>query len=119
MKRRFFSFLSLFAAAGLAASAMAAVPETAPFEGFETVPAPAENVGAEPPRIQMAQDFVPLESILADLQDQYSGHQLSVSGPSREDGGFVYRIKWLTEDGAVLYIVADAETGQILSVEGE
>ncbi len=119
MTRRFFSILSLFAAAGFCASVMAAVPETSGFEGFNTVPEPIENVGSAPPRIQMAQDFVPLESILADLQNQYSGHQLSVSGPSRQGGGFVYRIKWLTEDGAVLYIVADAETGQILSVEGE
>lgn len=64
-------------------------------------------------------DFVPLEDILANLREQYSGHQLSVSGPAPQDGGYVYRIKWLTDDGAVLYVVVDAESGDILSVEGE
>jgi uncharacterized membrane protein YkoI len=33
-------------------------------------------------------------------------------------GGYVYRIKWLTDGGAVLYIIADAESGAILSVDG-
>ncbi|MFT3809250.1 MAG: PepSY domain-containing protein [Micropepsaceae bacterium] len=118
MKRRFFSFLSLVAAAGLTAGALAAIPESEAFARFEAAPVPGD-IGQEPAHIRLAQDFVPLESILADLASQYSGHQLSVSGPSRSGDGFVYRIKWLTEDGAVLYVVADAETGQILSVEGE
>ncbi|MFO1236779.1 MAG: PepSY domain-containing protein [Alphaproteobacteria bacterium] len=70
---------------------------------------------------QMAQDaeFVPLEIIFGDLRALYSGHQLSASGPVPSGGGYVYRIKWLTDDGAVLYVIADAETGEILSVEGE
>ena len=81
----------------------------------------AREDGLEDAPFLMAQsgDFVPLEDILAELRNQYSGHQLSVSGPVPQDGGYVYRIKWLTEDGAVLYVVADAETGSILSVEGE
>lgn len=81
----------------------------------------AREDGADDAPYLMAQsgDFVPLEDILAELRSQYSGHQLSVSGPVPQDGGYVYRIKWLTEDGAVLYVVADAETGAILSVEGE
>ncbi len=92
-------------------------PESAPLSAQE--PAARNDVGGGAHRFQMAQDFVPLESVLADLRSQYSGHQLSVSGPSRTGDGYVYRIKWLTEDGAVLYVVADAETGEILSVEGE
>ena len=74
---------------------------------------------ARPAEIQLAQaDFVPLEKILRALRAQYSGHQLSVSGPNRRGSGYVYEIKWLTDDGAVLYVVADAQTGAILSVEG-
>lgn len=63
-------------------------------------------------------DFVPLETVLRQIERRYSGHQLSVSGPSPGGGGYVYRIKWLTDDGAVLYIIADAESGAILSVDG-
>jgi uncharacterized membrane protein YkoI len=83
--------------------------------------AAAREADLQDERIVLAQsgDFVPLEDILASLRDQYSGHQLSVSGPAPEGEGYVYRIKWLTDDGAVLYVVADAETGDILSVEGE
>lgn len=117
MKRRFFSILGLAAAAGFSAGALAAVPASEPDAHYEA-PSAHEMI-VEPRPFQIAQDFVPLESILADLESQYSGHQLSVSGPSRAGDGYVYRIKWLTEDGAVLYVVADAETGQILSVEGE
>lgn len=80
-----------------------------------------EFADAEDGGWQVAQsgDFVPLEVIFADLRAQYSGHQLSASGPVPAGGGYVYRIKWLTDDGAVLYVIADAETGDILSVEGE
>lgn len=81
---------------------------------------PVEESAAERPyRMAQRSDFVPLEEIFATLRRDYSGHQLSVSGPAPQDGGYVYRIKWLTDDGAVLYVVADAETGDILSVEGE
>ena len=45
--------------------------------------------------------------------------RVRASGPVPSGGGYVYRIKWLTDDGAVLYVIADAETGEILSVEGE
>lgn len=69
-------------------------------------------------RNERARDFVPLERVLRQIERRYPGHQLGVSGPMPAGGGFVYRIKWLTDDGAVLYIVADAETGAILSVDG-
>lgn len=122
MKPGFPTAFVLTLLAGLA-SAQAAVPDFQPESAIEFAPvaaAPGEtDVAPAPAPFQMAQDFVPLESVLADLRSQYSGHHLSVSGPSRAGDGFVYRIKWLTEDGAVLYVVADAETGEILSVEGE
>lgn len=63
-------------------------------------------------------DFVPLERVLRQIERRYSGHQLSVSGPMPGGGGYIYRIKWLTDDGAVLYIIADAESGAIISVDG-
>lgn len=81
-------------------------------------PPPRTEVGTRQPPVQVAQDFVPLERVLASLRRKYSGHHLSVSGPTRMQGGYVYRIKWLTDEGAVLYIVADAQSGAIVSVEG-
>jgi uncharacterized membrane protein YkoI len=63
-------------------------------------------------------DFVPLERVLRQIERRYPGHQLSVNGPTQTGGGYVYRIKWLTDGGAVLYIIADAQTGAILSVNG-
>jgi uncharacterized membrane protein YkoI len=75
--------------------------------------------GEEPdPAIVVAQDFVALEDVLDEVRSRYPGHQLSVSGPRQAGGGYVYEIKWLTDEGAVLYIVVDAETGGILSVDG-
>lgn len=118
MKARLFT-LALLAAFALPAGARAAVGDedmALAARAFQIAPEPAAE--PEPRPLRLAQDFVPLERILAALRRQYSGHQLSVSGPSRAGGGYVYRIKWLTEDGAVLYIVANAETGAILSVEG-
>ena len=39
---------------------------------------------------------------------------LTSTGPIQQGGRWVYRIKWLTPDGRVIIIFADAETGQIL-----
>ena len=68
--------------------------------------------------IVVAQDFVPLEQVLEQVRASHPGHQLSVSGPAKRGQGYVYQIKWLTDEGAVLYIVVDAESGSILSVDG-
>jgi uncharacterized membrane protein YkoI len=77
------------------------------------------GLSRQPGWFDMAQrgDYYPLERILRSIDRQYPGHQLSVSGPSG-GGSPVYRIKWLTDAGAVLYIVADAYSGAILSVDG-
>ncbi len=117
MKPGFFT-VAIFALLASLAGARAAVPDFGDNMTLEIAPY-GESAGNRPALLRMAQDFVPLESVLAELRAHYPGRQLSVSGPSRSDDGYVYRIKWLTEDGAVLYVVADAQTGAILSVEGE
>ena len=61
---------------------------------------------------------MPLEAILANIARNYPGYHIDVNGPFESDGRFVYRIKWLTPDGRVLIIIADAQTGQILGVRG-
>ncbi len=71
-----------------------------------------------PQHIQAEPHFIALDEVVGAIAASYPGRMLSASGPSASGGGYVYRIKWLTDDGAVLYIDADAESGSILSVEG-
>jgi uncharacterized membrane protein YkoI len=62
--------------------------------------------------------LVPLEAILSNIARMYPGYHIDVDGPYPAGGHLVYRIKWLTPDGRVIIIIADAETGQILSQRG-
>lgn len=55
-----------------------------------------------------------LDSIVSMIRQRFPGQLSDVQGPS----GGRYRIKWLTPDGRVLWIDADARTGQILGVDG-
>ncbi|HRE62013.1 MAG TPA: hypothetical protein PLA85_07355 [Micropepsaceae bacterium] len=66
-----------------------------------------------------AGDVMPLDQVLANLRARYSGDMLEVKGGGRDGDGRPYRIKWLTDEGAVLYITVDARTGEILSVQGD
>jgi len=62
--------------------------------------------------------LLPLEVILGNIARQIPGHHLDVDGPFERGGRWIYRIKWLTPDGRVLIIFADAQTGQILETRG-
>jgi hypothetical protein len=62
--------------------------------------------------------LLPLESVLANVARQYPGHHLGVDGPFQRDGRWIYRIKWLTPEGRVLIVFADAVTGQVLGARG-
>ncbi len=62
--------------------------------------------------------LLPLEAVLANVSRQFPGHHLGVDGPFRRDGRWIYRIKWLTPDGRVLIVFADAQTGQVLGSRG-
>lgn len=59
--------------------------------------------------------LLPLEEVLANVARTYPGHHLNVDGPFARNGRWIYRIKWLTPDGRVLIVFADAETGQVLN----
>lgn len=48
----------------------------------------------------------------------YPGRALDTDGPFERGGRWLYRIKWLTPDGRVSIIYADAMTGQILQRYG-
>ena len=62
--------------------------------------------------------LLPLEAILGNIARTYPGYHIGVEGPFQQGGRLVYRIKWLTPDGRVIIIFADAETGQILGQRG-
>ena len=64
--------------------------------------------------------ILPLEVVLSRVAAQLppGSRHLAVDGPSERGGRWIYRIKWLTPDGRVLIVFADAETGQILDMRG-
>lgn len=62
--------------------------------------------------------LLPLGAVLGSIAQQFPGHHLDADGPFERGGRWIYRVKWLTPDGQVLIIVADAQSGQILSVNG-
>ncbi len=91
----------------------AAVNETLPAPSAPVVIARRGNDLAE------ADAVLPLDQVLANLRARYSGNMLEVKGGGRDGDGRPYRIKWLTDEGAVLYITVDARTGDIISVQGD
>jgi uncharacterized membrane protein YkoI len=58
-----------------------------------------------------ARPYVPLESIIAQIQARTPGRLVGVRGPN---GQGIYRIIWETPDGRVITFVVDGRTGQIL-----
>ena len=74
---------------------------------------------AVPERVR-AENVMPASEIVARIRAQYPGRISGlVSGPAECGGGrLCYGIKWLTNNGHVLYITVDARTGQIIHVEG-
>jgi uncharacterized membrane protein YkoI len=67
---------------------------------------------------ERAPRLLPLGVVLAGIAQRFPGRHLDADGPFERGGRWIYRVKWLTPDGQVLIIFADAETGQILSVNG-
>ncbi len=67
-----------------------------------------------------AGQLLPLEAVLSRVAGQLppGSRHLAVDGPMERGGRWIYRIKWLTPDGRVLIVFADAETGQVLDVRG-
>jgi hypothetical protein len=56
---------------------------------------------------------VPFGVILNNIRRQFPGQLLDV-----QEAGGRYQVRWLTPDGRVLFIVADARTGQIVGQGG-
>jgi uncharacterized membrane protein YkoI len=58
-----------------------------------------------------ARPYIPLESIIAQIQSRVPGRLVGVRGPN---GQGLYRIIWETPDGRVITFVVDGRTGQVL-----
>jgi hypothetical protein len=61
---------------------------------------------------------VPLSRIFQSLKREYGGYQLGADLYSREGGGAVYEIDWLTDDGRKVHVTVDAQTGVVLDRTG-
>jgi uncharacterized membrane protein YkoI len=70
------------------------------------------------PRNAGPEQLAPLEMILGNVAARFPGRHLGVDGPFQREGRWIYRIKWLTPDGRVLIVFADAQTGQVLGHRG-
>lgn len=111
MTRKAALLVLALALTGLAQASVPVIPPSAPEAAPPSAP-DGQTVA------QRDAGFTPLSQILAAIRAQYTGHQLSVNGPYDGASGPVYEIKWLTAEGAVLYITVDAMSGAILAVEG-
>lgn len=61
---------------------------------------------------------VPLSKIFQTLKREYGGYQLGADLYSRDAGGAVYEIDWLTDDGRKVHVIVDAQTGAVLERRG-
>jgi hypothetical protein len=60
-------------------------------------------------------DVQPLDRILPAVRNGRAGRFFDAEGPFPDaDGGYHYRIKWLTPQGRVIWLDADARSGRIL-----
>jgi hypothetical protein len=60
-------------------------------------------------------DVQPLDRILPAIRNGRPGRFYDADGPFADgNGGLHYRIKWLTPDGRVVWLDADARTGRVL-----
>jgi hypothetical protein len=60
---------------------------------------------------------VPLDRILPHIRTAHPGNFSDADGPFADPAGRLhYRIKWLTPDGRVIWLDADARTGRVLGV---
>jgi uncharacterized membrane protein YkoI len=65
--------------------------------------------------VAQAEGVQPLGAVLRRIAERVPGRALDAQQTER-NGRPVYRIKWLGEDGKVRDVVADARTGQILTM---
>ena len=69
------------------------------------------------PRSGYGSDVQPLDRILPNVRNGRPGQFYDAEGPFPDAyGGYHYRIKWLTPEGRVIWLDADARSGRVLGV---
>jgi len=60
-------------------------------------------------------DVRPLGPILQNIRNRYPGRFYDAEGPYPDNaGGLYYRIKWMTPDGRIIWLNADARSGSLI-----
>ena len=112
-----FRWVSMAAVLALLALAFPAAGQ-AQYFATATTPAPAymPPPGALPPRpVARAYNIQPLDRILPGIRSSRPGRFYDADGPYPDlAGGWHYRIKWLTPEGRVIWLDADARTGRVI-----
>jgi hypothetical protein len=71
--------------------------------------------GIAPALAQGGQGVVPLDRLLPEIRRNHPGQFYDADGPSPgPDGLLHYHLKWMTPDGRIEWLDADARTGRIL-----
>ncbi|HEY3776660.1 MAG TPA: hypothetical protein VGL35_01235 [Rhizomicrobium sp.] len=105
-----------YIAAVVAVLALAA-PPIAAAQGMPP-PMPVQIAPAPPPvrhPAQGAYGFRPLDRILPTIRSGRPGRFFDAEGPFPDAaGGWHYRIKWMTPEGRIVWLDADARSGKVL-----
>lgn len=110
MFRRAF-LAGVFALLALASPAMVEAQVLIPGGGPPMPPAAALPRHPAPPGYSIQ----PLDRILPTIRSARPGRFFDAEGPFPDGvGGWHYRIKWLTPDGRVTWLDADARTGRVI-----
>ena len=83
--------------------------------GAASWPDATTAAGREAARVVAQAEAVPLGQVLRAIADRFPGRALDAQR-TEQGGRQVYRIKWLGDDGKVREVLADARSGDILSV---
>jgi hypothetical protein len=77
---------------------------------------PSQSRAQEPyPRSEYGGQVMPLDRILPNVRAGRPGRFYDAEGPFPDGyGGYHYRIKWLTPEGRVVWLDADARSGRVL-----
>jgi hypothetical protein len=106
----------LFVLLAFAAPATAQV-QAAASAAQEQTQAPAQIPVAQTTRRPASNNYAvqPLDRILPAIRSSRAGRFFDAEGPFPDAaGGWHYRIKWLTPEGRIVWLDADARTGKVL-----
>lgn len=79
-----------------------------------SAPAAAQSPYRAPYRTDYSAAVQPLDRILPAIREGRPGRFYDAEGPfSSPDGSLHYRIKWLTPEGRIVWLDADARTGHV------